>query len=484
MAKKRLSAVAAKERIGEALWNVGTIKYQRSIWQRISAAQLFVGSFALLILLGTVAIQWIPGVYAGERLSWLDALFTVTSAVCVTGLTVVDTATRFTPLGQGILLVLIQLGGLGIMAFTTLILVLLGKGMSLRSELLLTSGTDLPVEVRPKSLLLDVFRFTLAVEMVGAILLYGLWAPRMGWGEAVWPALFHAVSAFCNAGFSIFSNSLISFADDSMTLFVITLLVIAGGLGFVVVEEIKIYWTKRKAGQYARLPLHAKIVLLTTTVLLVVGTIIFALFEADGALRDLNPLERTLGALFLSATPRTAGFNTVDYAHMSMGGVLVTMLLMLVGGSPGSTAGGLKTTTVALLLFMGWEKLRGRMTLSAFDRSIPEATVRRAVGVLVVGIGVMVIAILLMVGTELRGVTAAEGGSRFVAVVFEVVSAFSTVGLSLGLTPILSEAGRVLVILLMFIGRVGPLAFVASLSFLDRPDTTPIRYAQEDVSIG
>ena len=463
------------------LW-IGQTERRRSLWRRLTPPQLFVASFLGLVAFGTLGLKLLPGLYTGPALGWLDALFTATSAVCVTGLIVVDTATYFTPAGQAFLLLLIQLGGLGMITFTTLIILAVGRRLSLRHERLSSVGAEVAPHVPADRLTRDVVVFTFAIELLGTLLLYALWVPRFGWGGAAWPAVFHAVSAFCNAGFSTFSDSLVGFRGAPATLLVVMMLLVTGGVGFLTLEELALRWRALRAGQALRLSLHSRLALATTGVLLAVGWLLFGLFEWEGTLRGLARADRVVNALFLSATPRTAGFNSIDYAGASDSTNFLTILFMFVGGSPGSTAGGLKTTTVALIALLAWERLRGRAVPALWARSVPEETVQRAVGLAVVVIGVVTAGIFAFTWTEHTG--AAAGDSRFLAHMFEAVSAFSTVGLSMGVTAALSDAGKGLTVLLMFVGRVGPLTFAAALAVAAARQEVSFRYAYEDVAVG
>lgn len=453
-----------------------------SVWERLSPPQLFVGSFAALIIAGTIGLKALPGLYTGEELGWLDALFTATSAVCVTGLIVVDTATYFTTAGQAFLLLLIQFGGLGIITFTTLIIVTLGKRLSLRQEAIATGAAHVAPEIDYRRLTRDVVVFTLMFEAIGAAVLYALWVPTFGWGGAFWHAIFQAVSAFCNAGFSTFSDSLMGFQRSPVTLTVIMALIIAGGIGFLVLEEVVLWWKATRRRRRFRLSLHSQIVLATTALLLLAGWMAFGVLEWTVTLEGLPVGARLVNALFASVTPRTAGFNTIDYAQTTAGTDFLTILFMSIGGSPGSTAGGLKTTTVAVVGLLAWARFRGHEIVSVRGRSVPDETIQRAVGLVVVGFGVVTAAILLFSLTELAAVPAVE--REFLAHMFEAVSAFNTVGLSMGATGLLSPIGEAGTIVLMFLGRVGPLAFTAAIALSAPTPAGEFRYAYEDVVIG
>lgn len=452
-------------------------------WRDLSPSQLFVSSFLCLILLGTLGLQGLPGLYTGDGLSWLDALFTATSAVCVTGLIVVDTSTYFTAWGQGYILLLIQVGGLGIITFTTLIISTLGRRLSLRSEFIVHGPHNVAPELDRRRLAHHVVAFSLLVEAAGFILLYLLWVPSMGFAEAAWPALFHAISAFCNAGFSTYSNSLMGFAERPFSLSIIGALIVTGGLGFLVLDELNAVRKARQRGRSYRLSLHSRLVLATTAILLAGGWLLFAMFEWRVTLAGLPLLDKLANSLFMSVTARTAGFNTIDYAHAGDNTNFLTIILMSIGGSPGSTAGGLKTTTFALIGLVAWSRMRGRRTSRLWRRSIPEETTQRAIGLFVVVFGIITAAIFLLTASELEWVAYSESRG-FLLFMFEAVSAFNTVGLSMGVTPELSGFGRIMTAMLMFMGRVGPLTFAAALARTRAKGEGLFHYAYEDVSIG
>lgn len=449
------------------------------IWQRITPPQLFAGSFALLILLGTLALKTIPGLYVGPELGWQDALFTSTSAVCVTGLIVVDTGTYFTTAGQVVLLILIQLGGLGMLAFTSLVITVLGRRLSLRAQSLTMESRKSGPHVDVRRLALDVVRFTFVIEFTGAILLIAAWAPKYGFSKVIWPAVFHSVSAFCNAGFSIYSDSLVGFNESPISLTIIMILIVFGGIGFVTMEEFYLRFLARKSKRIRRLSIHSRLVMATTIILLFGAWPLFAVIEWDQGLKGLSAGDKVCNALFMSTTARTAGFNTVDYANVSDSGNFLTMLLMTVGGSPGSTAGGMKTTTFALIMLLAWSRWRSHETTIFANRTIPDETIQRAVGLTVLALGTVALGVFALATTEQYS----EHKASFLVHMFEAVSAFNTVGLSLGLTSHMSTAGRWVVIILMFLGRVGPLTFAAAL-VVRRVRNSRFRYAFEDVVVG
>ncbi len=452
---------------------------RRSLWQRITPPQLFVGSFALLILIGTVGFQALPGLYTGEPMNWLDSLFMSTSAVCVTGLSVIDPGTRLTFAGQVWLLMLIQLGGLGMITFASLIILALGGRLSLRAEALSAGSLDHAPTVRPQKLIRDIILFTFAFEATGGVLLYLAWVPRLGWSEAVWPAVFHAISAFCNAGFSTHADSLIGFQRSPLTLAIVMALIVAGGIGFLTLEELMLWFKAARSQKRFRLSLHTRLVLITTAMLIVGGWLVLGALEWERSLKSLPWYDRIVNALFMSVTPRTAGFNTIDYGQTSEATNYVTILLMSVGGSPGSTAGGMKTTTFILIGLMAWARFRGREVTSFAGRSVRPETTGMAVGLFVVCFTLVTLGILVLTLTE-PGV---GGRGQFLDWMFEAVSAFNTVGLSTGVTTGLSWAGRLVAIALMFLGRVGPLTFAAALA-RNPAHSERFRYAYEQVVVG
>ncbi len=451
------------------------------LWQRLSPPQLFAGSFAGLILVGTLGLALVPAFYAdGEPLGWVDALFTATSAVCVTGLIVVDTATHFTRLGQGFLLLLIQLGGLGMITITTLIILNLGRRISLRTEAVVPHLPSSVPKVDARGLTRDIVLFTLLFEGVGAALLFVAFLPHFPVADALWHAIFQAVSAFCNAGFSSFSDSLEGWTGSSLVLWPVMGLIILGGIGFLTLEELNQLRRARGTEARFRLSLHARIVLVSTAVLLVGGAAGYLFLEAGGVLEGMSVWGKVENALFMSVTARTAGFNTVDYAAAADSSNFLTILLMSIGGSPGSTAGGLKTTTFFVIGLLAWSRFRGRTTVSAWSRTIPDETVQRAVGLFVVAFGTVTAAIFALTILETNGGVV----DPFLWIMFEGVSAFNTVGLSLGTTGELEPLSRVLVTLLMFVGRIGPLSFAALLALRAGRPRSRYAFAREDVSIG
>jgi trk system potassium uptake protein TrkH len=412
---------------------------------------LLVGSFLSAIVLGGLLLS-LPISQTHQSVDMLDAFFTATSAVCVTGLAVADTGKEFTIFGQAVILVLIQLGGLGVMTFAGIALMLVTGRIPLRSQEAL-SDTLLQHDAAHefKTMLWRMLRITALIESIGALLIFGFLVKDKPGGHALWSAVFHSISAFCNAGFSLYSDSLIGLKHNSGLVMTVATLIILGGIGLVVLMELaghlKNWRTKQDCQQ---LSLHTRTVLVTSTILLL-GGFLFLIFYGLGP-DDRNLSDRMLDAAFQSVTARTAGFNTLEIGHLPVASLFFLSVLMFIGGSPGSCAGGVKTTTVAIWLARIRCRLIGRSDTYLLGRTVPVELVRRATVLVSLALLFNLVGILLLLGTEAK-----PDGVDFMAVLFEQISAFGTVGLSTGLTPELSTAGRVWIILTMFIGRLGPL---------------------------
>ncbi|HEX9186087.1 MAG TPA: TrkH family potassium uptake protein [Vicinamibacteria bacterium] len=443
---------------------------------------MLAGSFVVVILAGTLLLS-LPAAQAGEPVSLLDTLFTATSAVCVTGLTAVDTGSRYSLLGQAVILGLIQTGGLGLMTFAVFAGVLLGRRVAFTDRMVIQDSMHHTPRAGIRRLVRYVVGFTLATEAAGALLLWLRFRGQFAAGEAVWLSVFHSVSAFCNAGFGLFSDNLVRYRGDLLVNIAVTGLVVLGGLGFLVNLELRDQVAQRLRGRAGPLlTLHARLTLLVTASLLAAGTLAFLALEWDNALRGLPLGERLLAGWFQSVTPRTAGFNTIDYGQVSPDTLFFTIVLMFVGASPGSTGGGIKTTTFGLLCALVVARWRGRGRASMFHRTIPHAVMDRALLLALLAWATVSLAVFLLVATETHGVPFGAAEPRFLALMFEAVSAFGTVGLSTGITPSLSAAGKVVLVALMFAGRVGPLTLVFAVG--PRQERGRFRYAEENVMVG
>jgi trk system potassium uptake protein TrkH len=370
------------------------------------------------------------------------------------------------------------------LTFTTLLILSFGRRLALHHEAVTSETADVAPDIDFKQLVRNIVRFTFLFEAVGAVVLFVAWVPRFTLGEAAWHAVFQAVSAFCNAGFSTFSNSLMGFHDAPVTLSVVMTLVVVGGLGFLTLQEfhLQLQRTKRH-GAAPALSLHSRLALAVTGILLLGGWIAFTALEWGNTMASMTAGEKLLNGLFMSVTARTAGFNTVDYGAAAESTNFVTILLMSIGGSPGSTAGGLKTTTVAAIGLLALSRLRGLHVTEVRGRTIPDDTIHRAVGLFVVGFLIVTCGILFYAILHLDPPTDA-GSSDFLSYMFEAVSAFNTVGLSMGATSTLEYYGKMLTILMMYVGRVGPLTLAAAVSRRRPPVAREFRYAYEDLIIG
>lgn len=443
---------------------------------RTSPAALFLTSFAGLVVLGTVLLALPIAGSEGRGVGLVDALFTSTSAVCVTGLTVVDTATRWSPFGRGVLLALIQVGGLGILTFSTYAVLLLGRRVSL-AERELVVGPVAPLRGRDALAVLHrILATTFLVEAAGAVVLFLLWRDRYGTGPAAWHAVFHSISAFCNAGFSTFTENLAAARGDAGVSLAIMALVAAGGLGFVVFLDLGSALKRR-----TRLALHTRIVLSTTGILIFGGAAGVLLAENGNLLAGFPAGEKVLASLFASVTARTAGFNTLDYGAATSPMLLLTIALMFVGGSPGSCAGGVKTTSAATVWSVARAAIRGADRPYLFRRTIPWEAVRQVQTLVLLSLLLVFSGVFVLHIAEEGAAPFTASGDRSIALAFEAVSAFGTVGLSTGITPSLTDVGKIVLVLLMFIGRVGPLTLAWVLS---RRRALRFRYAEEGVLVG
>lgn len=435
---------------------------------RLNPPQVLVGSFLALILIGTLLLSS-PWSAAGGSPGLLTALFTSTSAVCVTGLVVQDTATYWTAFGQVVIMLLIQIGGLGIMSFATFYALLFGKKIPFRQRLIMQQSINRSNTGGIVKIFRHLLFFTFTVELLAALLLALHWRPVYGIKTALWMGLFHAISAFNNAGFDLFGNlsSLTGLATDYTVNLIIIALIIAGGLGFVVVDELYAFRSRR------RLSLHTKIVLITTALLILVPAILIFIAEYQHGLKDLPLSGKLLAAFFQAVTPRTAGFNTLNLNSLLMSTQFLIIILMFIGGSPGSTAGGIKTSTFWIVCAAIVSQIRGKKDVEVFHRRIAYQDVLRAMTIIALS-GFFVMAMVLLLSFTVN--------AEFKQVMFEVVSAFSTVGLSLGLTAEMGTAGRLLIILTMLVGRLGPLT--VALAFAYREKQPLVRYPEEKVMLG
>lgn len=440
---------------------------------KVSPAKILVGGFALLILCGTLLLS-LPVSAVEGRLPFLDALFTATSAVCVTGLVVVDTGTYFTRFGQTVIMLLIQFGGLGIMTVATIVFILLGKKISLRERLVIQEAMNQDALQGVVRLVRTVVLMTLGIEAAGALLLSLRFIPAYGVGTGIYYAVFHAISAFCNAGFDLIGDfrSMTLFARDPIIVLTIAFLFIIGGLGFTVIMEC---YRRRR---FSRLTLHAKIVLVVSLFLLVLGTLVIFISEYGNpaTLGQFGFFGKLMNAVFTAATPRTAGFNTLETGFLHPHTLFFIIMLMYIGASPASTGGGVKTTTLGALVLTVYSAIRGEEDVLVNKKQIPVDILRKALAIAVIALLlVCMISFFLMI-------TEAGSDFTFLDYLFEATSAFGTVGLSTGVTTFLTPWGRILIIITMFAGRVGPLTLVYALA--RHAQKSSVRYTSERIMIG
>lgn len=433
------------------MWRRGADRFQHP-------AQVIAGGFAATILIGTALLLLPAANRTGESPTLVDALFTATSAVCVTGLVVVDTAGYWSTFGQVVILALIQIGGLGIMTLATLLTVLLSRRLGLRARFLAQAETK-ALSVRDvRRVVRNIVLFSLAVESAVAVVLTVRFAVGYDYplGRAAYHGVFHAVSAFNNAGFALYADSLMGFVADPWVMITVAVAVIIGGLGFPVVFELLRSWRRPRSWSVL-----TRITMVLTVSLLVLGTVVFTLVEF-GNPATFGPLDgpqKLLAGFFASVMTRTAGFNSVDIAGMRPESLLLSDILMFIGGGSAGTAGGVKVTTVGLLAFVLWAEMRGETKVNVGMRRVPETNQRQALAVLLLALGAVAVATFTLLAM-----------TRFTLdqVLFEVISAFATVGLSTGITAGLPPAADVLLVVLMFMGRIGPLTVASALALRER----------------
>ncbi len=430
--------------------------------------------FALLILLGSVLLMLPIATMSGEMTPFIDALFISTSAVCVTGLVTVDTATHWNYFGKTVILSLIQIGGLGFMTFATTAAVFMGKKLGLKDRLLMQEAYNAMNLQGIIRMVRYVVMFTFGVELAGAFILSTQFIPMFGWARGIYYSIFHSVSAFCNAGFDLMGNysSLMSWNNNPVVLWTIMILIVGAGLGFSVWMEL---WNFKSLN---KLSLHAKLVLSSTLILIFGGAFFFFIFEFDNPLTigTMGPFDQLTNAMFASVTPRTAGFNAISISDMSMTSRLLTIILMFIGGSPGSTAGGVKTTAISVLFLTVVCVIRGRHDPEAFGRRIDKENVFKAFAIVVIGLGLVLGVAMWMSFFE------SDLGASMETLIFEATSAFATVGLSEGITPGIRDGSKIGLILGMYFGRVGPITVLLALSRQKPP--AQISYPDGKILIG
>jgi trk system potassium uptake protein TrkH len=446
---------------------------------RLHPATLLLLSYLLAIVIGT-GLLLLPFATVSHRIDLIDAVFTATSAVCVTGLIVVDTGSYFSLFGQLVILLLIQLGGLGIMTVTVMLFQVIGKRVFFQQRMALQEVFSHTPRADIYQLLRSIFIFTALVEILGTILLFFHWLPDHPPSKALLLSAFHAISAFCNAGFSLFATSFMTERASLPLNAVICTLIILGGLGFPVVYEL--YRRRRQPdAEQKRLSVQAKTVLATSGLLILGGALILFLSEM-GSQEAMGKGERLLVSIFQSVTCRTAGFNTVNMVTLNSASLVLILLLMFFGASPGSCGGGVKTTSLAVLAAFSVSRLKRHARVNMFKHSIPSDTVSKCISMLLLSVGIIFCALFLILFFDPAHGGAIGGRRKFLSYLFEVVSAFGTVGLSMGITPALNAFGKGILIVVMIIGRVGIPVFTYLIA---GPSAAGgIEYAEENIMIG
>ncbi|MDH3492711.1 MAG: hypothetical protein OEM82_04110 [Acidobacteriota bacterium] len=462
----------------------------RRFLKRISTpARITAASFLALIAL-VAAILCLPiSAATGKAVPIIDAAFVATSAVCVVGLTPIDVSTGLSTFGQVVIMIAMQIGGLGLMTFTTVFYAAIGRRLPLVNNLIIQETFHHSPTTQVKQLLFYIVSFTFVVEAIGAILYFVYWSFTGRFansGETAWHAVFMAITAFTNGGFSLYSDSIVGFQKDYFTMFVTAFLILAGGIGFLVSYELKNYFEnqfrKMKQDKQLRLSVHTKITLLATLIVTIIGTSALYFYEQSNAFAGLGTGEGLVNAFFYTVTPRSGGLQSISMLTFSDSSMLLIMVLMFVGAGAGSTGGGIKVGTFGLVLAYMIARLSGKPQLSLWQRTIPKESIDKAVAVAAV-IGLFVVATsLVLMTTETYSSSGYESRVRFVQVVFEAISAACTVGLSLDFTSELTNAGKIFLSIVMFVGRLGPLGLAIAITA--RHKKAKYRYAEENIIIG
>jgi potassium uptake protein, TrkH family len=444
------------------------------IKNKFAPVQVLAIGFALVILTGAVLLTLPVSSSEGHSTSFLTALFTSTSAVCVTGLVVVDTGTYWSVFGQVVIMLLIQTGGLGFMTFATFIALVLGRKVTLHERLIIQEALNSSTLQGMVKLVKYTLIATFTVEGIGALLLSIGFIPDYGVVKGLYFGLFHAVSAFCNAGFDIVGGfkNLMPYQESAIVSLTVCALIIIGGIGFIVQSEIV---TVKK---FKKFSLHTKVVLITTAILVFGGALIFLLLEYSNpeTMQPLSVKGKLLTSLFASVTPRTAGFNTLDTTKMTQASKLLTIFLMYIGASPGSTGGGIKTSTFAVVLMAVISVIKGREDTEIMEKRIAKDIIYKAIAVVFLSMALISLDVFILSITE--------KGAQLIEMLYEATSAFGTVGLSLNFSPRLTSIGRVIIILTMYAGRVGPLSLVVALLNKQLKNNSPVKYPEDKVLIG
>ncbi|KEI16584.1 ATP synthase subunit J [Clostridium novyi B str. ATCC 27606] len=449
---------------------LGVTNLKKRYKRRLTPVQTLALGFFIVIMVGTMLLMLPIASKSGVITPFVDAFFTSTSAVCITGLTTLNTAGYWSYFGTTIIIILIQVGGLGFMSFTTLIALLLGKRITLKERLVMQEAMNSFSLQGLVKLAKYILIFTFSVEGIGALFLSTKFIPRYGLLKGIYFSLFHSISAFCNAGFDLTGDSLVPYANNTVVILTISLLIIVSGLGFAVWAEIYNYKGVEKIST------HSKVAISMTMFLVIAGWGLMYLFEMKNpqTIQHMSIKGKLLSSLFASVSPRTAGFYSMSLPDMTLAGKVLTMIFMFIGGCPGGTAGGVKTTTIGILLMTVICVIKNREDTQIFERTIGKNLVYKSFVIVTIAMGVVIMDTMILSFTET--------GSSLEYILYEVTSAFGTVGLTLGLTPHLSIVGKFLICATMYIGRIGPLTLVMALS--SKKDKSLIKYPDGKILVG
>lgn len=453
----------------------------------LKPTQVLVLGFLLVILLGALLLNLPIASRDGNSIGYIDALFTSTSAVCVTGLVVVNTLEQWTLFGKIVIMLLIQVGGLGIMTITTTLFIILGKKIRLKERLIMQEALNQYTIAGMVRLTKNVFIGTMLVEGIGAILLSFRFIPEYGLAHGIFKSIFHAVSAFCNAGFDIIGKeSVVPYVGDVLVNVTIMGLIILGGIGFtvwldvirVIKDKIKYQYNLRRA--FHKLSLHSKLAISITVALILVGFFFFFIIEGfnPGTLGPMGMKEKVLGSLFQSVTTRTAGYNSISQGNMTEASKFMSVILMFIGGSPAGTAGGIKTVTFGVLFLAVVSVIKGKEDTEVFHKRIPWDLIKKSLAVAIISLLVVIVVTMVLSLTEVAK------SFSFLDLFFEAVSGFATVGLTVGVTPHLTVIGKLILSLTMFIGRLGPVTMVVALTLKSKKNAVDIKMPEEKVMVG
>lgn len=448
---------------------------------KLKPPQLVALSFLITIVIGTLLLSLPAANNVDGGVSFIDSVFTATSAACVTGLIVRDTPVDWSPFGKAVIFLLFQAGGLGIMTLSTFFAVVLGRKFTLSQNVIIQREHAQQRVYGAKELIKYIVGLTIIVELAGAALLFLRWSHTQPWPlrERITKSLFHSVSAFCNAGFSLFSDSFMGFKGDVYINIIMICLIFLGGIGFVVILDLFKGVFSIRAYRIPRLSLQSKIALITSLILIVAGAVAILAIEKDNVLGGMTVKEKVLGSVFQAVTPRTAGFNTLPISRFAPATLMALILLMFIGASPGSTGGGIKTCAFAIVMATAWTMGKNRDKVFMFGKTIPRDIVRRAILIFIMAL-IWIFSVTFLFTIFEKGNLGA--GNIVIRSLFEVTSAFGTVGLTTGITPHLSAVGKILIIITMFAGRIGPLTLALAVAL--KEDKADYTYPEEKVMVG